>query len=170
MLKSIDDSAQDYRDSLEESRSELTKTARAELQAFADAITAASRAYDKLDTRATLYLAIAAQARGLKLDHEYLVDLAAVATDAVARPAVKRGPKQNEALSDFVHALAVVCEEFAGWKPTVTYDQHYSAAPYGGRFFEAVKACVEALGVTMTNQALGEAIRRTLRAKGRLSA
>ena len=81
---------------------------------------------------------------------------------------VRLGPKANEALSRFIRQLADHVETFAGWTPGVSTDPY--SGEHGGRFFRLVTACLEPLGIDLSNQALGSAIKRALATRGKLRA
>ena len=98
----------------------------------------------------------------------YLADMAQAAERAASKVRVRRGAKANEALSRFIRQLAKHVESFAGWTPGVSTDPY--SGEHGGPFFRLVTTCLEPLGINLSNQALGSAIKRALATRGKLRA
>ena len=94
---------------------------------------------------------------GKRVPEGYLALLAQAAERAASRVKVTTGPKKGE-LSGFVLQLAKHAENFAGWTPGVSTDPY--TGTHGGPFFRVMTACLEPRGIDVSNQALGQAIKR----------
>jgi hypothetical protein len=158
-IESIVRAARDYQicPELATSRKE-----RDQLLALGAALEKAGAAYYSLDVGAEVRLTMAAMKRGIELvDCDYLTELAKVVLASVeGMPA-----RKETARHALIRTLAGIVRHFTEWEPSITYDQHYGVAPYGGRFFDLVTVCLQPIEPPeerSTNQALGKAIQRVL--------
>jgi hypothetical protein len=127
----------------------------------------AERLSQKLGLHGAILLARSTIERGCS-QSSYLTDYAEAAEAAASSVDVKsRGDTE---LRYFICALADIVEHFCGWRRVCTVDRVYSdgeddivdEARYSGRFFEAVQACIEPLGIKKSDATLAKTISRAL--------
>jgi hypothetical protein len=132
------------------------------LRGVADALATANRLVGALTWQERVRLAAAVSRESLSgTDPIHLAGLAKAAESAASRAEKRERRRKNDRCRELIVCLAEYFEVFRGKKATFTTDNYYCPErPHRGEFFDLVKACLEPLGISMTDQAVAKEIKR----------